>query len=210
MTCRLLVMTTHAAPQKKLWCLLFTSVLLLALGACSSNPARTPNRSPPAATTADDTQKDSSDTAESPAIKSPGTESEVLPDTPAPDIGQGLGEEVALRAIALVGKPYHYGGADLHGFDCSGLVVYIYRELGIELPRSAVEQQRYVTKISRDELQPGDLVFFRINRKRISHVGIYVGDNRFVHAPQSGKQVVIRNLDDDYYARHWASSGRIN
>lgn len=120
-----------------------------------------------------------------------------------------LGEEVALRAIALVGKPYRYGGADLEGFDCSGLVYYIYHQLGIDIPRTAADQHRLAARVSRDELMPGDLVFFRISRKRISHVGIYVGDNRFVHAPQSGKRIVLRALDETYYTKHWVSAGRI-
>jgi cell wall-associated NlpC family hydrolase len=116
---------------------------------------------------------------------------------------------VALRAIGQIGKPYHYGGADPDGFDCSGLVFYIYRELGIELPRSAAAQHRSTIHISRKQLEPGDLVFFHTRRRHISHVGIYVGDNRFVHAPQTGKQVELRRLDEAYYARHWVGAGRI-
>jgi murein DD-endopeptidase len=128
---------------------------------------------------------------------------------PTPDTPHSRGEEVALRAIGQIGKPYHYGGADPHGFDCSGLVFYIYRELGIELPRSAAAQHQSTTRISRQQLEPGDLVFFHIKRKRISHVGIYVGDNRFVHAPQTGKHVELRALDEEYYKKHFVSAGRI-
>ena len=184
--------------------------VLAAAGACSNIPTRSPDNAASAEPTANDTQKTAPDTA---------LQRDVQPDvahpalTPAPAAAETqptFGDEVALRAIALVGKPYRYGGADLHGFDCSGLVFYIYHQLGIELPRSAAEQQRYATKISRDDLQPGDLLFFRINRRRISHVGIYVGDNRFVHAPQTGRNVVLRNLDEEFFTKHWVSAGRID
>jgi cell wall-associated NlpC family hydrolase len=179
---------------------------LLMLGACSTAP-RIEEPSPPAAIPTNDTRETVRDTAE-PAPKANDPVRDTLIDPSLLNL-RSLGEEVALRAIAMVGKPYRYGGADLHGFDCSGLVLYVYRELGIELPRSAAEQHHMVKKVDRDDLQPGDLLFFRINRKRISHVGIYVGDNRFVHAPQSGKNVVIRNLDDEYYAKHWVGAGRV-
>ena len=122
---------------------------------------------------------------------------------------QSLGEEAALRAIALVGKPYRYGGADLDGFDCSGLVFFIYHELGIEVPRSAAAQRRATLHVSRKDLLPGDLLFFRIHHRRVSHVGIYVGDNRFVHAPQSGKHIELRGLDEQFFASHWVGAGRV-
>lgn len=121
-----------------------------------------------------------------------------------------LGSEVALRAIALVGTPYRYGGADLSGFDCSGLVYFVHQELGFTVPRTAAEQQRVTEHLDRSELQPGDLLFFHTSkRQRISHVGIYVGENRFVHAPQSGKQIELRNMDDGYYAPRLVAMGRL-
>lgn len=174
--------------------------------ACSTAP-KTEEYSSPSAVSANDTRETARDTAE-PAANLGVPDHDTLIEPSLLNL-RSLGEEVALRAIAMVGKPYRYGGADLHGFDCSGLVLYVYRELGIELPRSAAEQHQMVKKVDREELQPGDLLFFRINRKRISHVGIYVGDNRFVHAPQSGKQVIIRSLDDEYYLKHWVGAGRV-
>jgi cell wall-associated NlpC family hydrolase len=119
-----------------------------------------------------------------------------------------LGDEVAVRAISLVGVPYRYGGADLDGFDCSGLVYFIYRDLGLDVPRTAADQQRSAVMIERRRLQPGDLVFFRTRGRRISHVGVYVGEDRFVHAPQTGKTIELRSLDDDYYGPRFVAAGR--
>jgi cell wall-associated NlpC family hydrolase len=128
----------------------------------------------------------------------------------APPATMRYGDELALRAIALVGKPYRYGGADLKGFDCSGLVYFIHQAVGIEVPRTAADQQRAATSVDRDALQPGDLLFFRTTRaKHTSHVGVYVGENRFVHAPQSGKLIELRTLDDQYYGKRLVGTGRL-
>jgi cell wall-associated NlpC family hydrolase len=125
--------------------------------------------------------------------------------------GARVGEEIALRALALVGKPYRYGGADLDGFDCSGLVYFIYHQLGMEVPRTAKQQQQAAVHVARKALVPGDLVFFKIRRnKGVSHVGVYVGDNRFVHAPQSGKPIELRTLDDHYFESRWVAAGRFD
>jgi cell wall-associated NlpC family hydrolase len=125
-------------------------------------------------------------------------------------VADSLGDEIALRALSLVGKPYIYGGADLQGFDCSGMVYFIHEALGIDVPRTAAEQQRAATRVSTSALHPGDLLFFRTtDTPRISHVGVYVGENRFVHAPQSGRLIEVRTLDDQYYGSHLASTGRL-
>ena len=121
-----------------------------------------------------------------------------------------LGDEIALRAISLVGKPYRYGGADLQGFDCSGMVYFIHHALGIEVPRTAAEQKRAAMSVDKAALQPGDLLFFKTTHQaRISHVGVYVGENRFVHAPQSGRLIELRNLDDQYYGPRLVGTGRL-
>jgi cell wall-associated NlpC family hydrolase len=121
-----------------------------------------------------------------------------------------LGEEIALRALAMVGKPYVYGGADLQGFDCSGLVYYIHDALGMMVPRTAATQQRAAMNVDRTALQPGDLVFFRTtSSKQVSHVGVYVGENRFVHAPSSGKLIELRPLDDSYFGPRLVGMGRL-
>jgi cell wall-associated NlpC family hydrolase len=133
----------------------------------------------------------------------------VSPSTPSL-LMPSLGEEVALRALALLGKPYRYGGADLDGFDCSGLVFFIHQALGVEVPRTAAEQQRKAARVDRPQLEPGDLLFFHTQRgKRITHVGIYVGEHRFVHAPQPGKPIELRDMDDDYYRKRLVSAGRL-
>jgi cell wall-associated NlpC family hydrolase len=121
-----------------------------------------------------------------------------------------LGDEIALRAIAQVGKPYRYGGADLDGFDCSGLVFFIHRELGIAVPRTAAEQYSASTPVNVQHLEPGDLLFFRTtNRKRVTHVGIYAGGGRFIHAPQTGRDIELRDLSDQYYGPRLVGAGRL-
>ena len=120
-----------------------------------------------------------------------------------------LGDEIALRAISQVGKPYLYGGADLQGFDCSGLVFYVHRDLGIQVPRTAAEQYAASKPVNVHGLEPGDLLFFRTTRsKRITHVGIYAGGGRFVHAPQTGRTIELRYLDDEYYSPRLVGAGR--
>jgi cell wall-associated NlpC family hydrolase len=121
-----------------------------------------------------------------------------------------VGAEIALRAIAQVGRPYRYGGADLNGFDCSGLVFYIHRELGLTVPRTAAEQFIASDPVDIRRLEPGDLVFFRTTRRQeVSHVGIYAGEGRFVHAPQSGRLIELHALGDDYYGSRFVGAGRI-
>jgi murein DD-endopeptidase len=133
---------------------------------------------------------------------------DVVAATSAPT---SLGDEIALRAIAQVGKPYRYGGADLDGFDCSGLVFYIHRELGYTVPRTAAEQYSASAPINVRKLEPGDLLFFRTTHtKKITHVAIYAGDNRFIHAPQSGREIELRALDDEYYRPRLVGAGRLH
>jgi len=108
-----------------------------------------------------------------------------------------------------MGTPYRYGGSDpREGFDCSGLVQYTHRQAGIAVPRTARAQYNASRPVSRRQLRPGDLVFFRIDGRRISHVGIYLGDGRFIHAPSSGQKVTTARLDDPYWRRHYSGAGR--
>jgi murein DD-endopeptidase len=110
-------------------------------------------------------------------------------------------ERVAVTARRMVGIPYHYGGNDPRGFDCSGLVFYAYHEAGVLVARTAREQLRASQPLNVEQALPGDLVFFRTS-KRAWHVGIYFGDQRFIHAPSTGRAVAIERLDDEYYLRH--------
>lgn len=100
-----------------------------------------------------------------------------------------------------IGDRYHYGGMSTKGFDCSGFVQFVYRENGITLPRSTVDQFEQGKKIGLEEAKPGDLVFFKIYRNRISHVGIFISTSRFIHAPSYGKRVGIADMNLDYWKR---------
>jgi len=120
--------------------------------------------------------------------------------------------DVLFRAMALVGTPYHWGGnTPAGGFDCSGLVDYIYRNAtGLQLPRTSHEMADMdVRKVRRmTQLVSGDLVFFDIGG-RISHVGVYVGKGRFVHAPDSGGTVRLDTIDGPYWRNHFAYGRRV-
>jgi murein DD-endopeptidase len=132
----------------------------------------------------------------------------VAPPSAAPVAS--IGNEIALRAISQLGKPYVWGGADLTGFDCSGLVRFIYDQVGLAVPRTAAEQFSAAKPIALARLEPGDLLFFRTQgQQRISHVAIYTGEGRFVHAPRTGQPVEFRELDDDYYRPRLAGAGRL-
>ena len=111
-------------------------------------------------------------------------------------------------ARSLLGVPYRYGGNDLRGFDCSGLVQYTFSRTGVKLPRSSREIFRSSQLIDPNDLQPGDLVFFFISSNKVSHVGIYEGQNRFIHAPSSGKGVSYAQLDNPYWRERLAGAGR--
>jgi cell wall-associated NlpC family hydrolase len=125
------------------------------------------------------------------------------------DYEPSVGSEIVLRAISLLGAPYKWGGSGPTAFDCSGLVQFIHGELGMEVPRTAEEQFRAATRVDMDELEPGDLLFFKIRGKRVSHVAIYAGSGRFVHAPQTGRPIELRTLDDGYYRPRLAGAGRL-
>lgn len=122
-----------------------------------------------------------------------------------PDV---IGERAARYAVEMKGKPYRYGGSTPRGFDCSGLVYYSYARAGARLPRSTGELLAASRTVSTHRLRPGDLLFFNQEGKRSSHVAIYLGTGRFVHAPSSGKRVSIGSMDDPYWRKHFASARR--
>ncbi len=110
-----------------------------------------------------------------------------------------------------LGTKYRYGGNDRKGVDCSGMVTQIYLKVAnLKLPRNSAQQQQFCQRISKDELAEGDLVFFATGRdkSRVSHVGIYIGDDRMIHA-SSSQGVIISNLNERYYTRHYHSSGYV-
>jgi cell wall-associated NlpC family hydrolase len=121
--------------------------------------------------------------------------------------GQSVGERAASVALEQVGVPYRYGGATTSGFDCSGLVQYSYRLAGKNVPRTTGQQWSSTTTVGRDDLQAGDLLFFSIEGK-MSHVGMYVGRQQFVHAPSSGRTVTVAKLTSPFYASALVRAGR--
>jgi hypothetical protein len=127
---------------------------------------------------------------------------------PGEEAAKDPGRALLQAAETRIGAPYRYGGAGPDAFDCSGLVAYAHRQVGIAVPRTAAEQFVKATPVKRRELRPGDLVFFRPSGREVGHVGIYVGDDRFVHAPQGGGHVRVASLEDDWYRRRFAGAGR--
>jgi cell wall-associated NlpC family hydrolase len=117
-----------------------------------------------------------------------------------------LGSRAAALAAQLVGTPYQFGGSSPSGFDCSGLVWYVYRELGVSVPRTAAEQRAASERVDSEALRPGDLVFFYTPA---DHVGVYLGHGEFVHAPSSGKRVERARLDAPYFILGYAGGGRL-
>jgi cell wall-associated NlpC family hydrolase len=118
------------------------------------------------------------------------------------------GEALADFALRLRGAPYRYGGATLDGFDCSGLVFYAHRSLGLRVPRTSSDQADQAFRIKPRKLRRGDLVFFKVDSRKVNHVGIYIGDHRFIHAPGAGKPVTTNSLDDEFYAERFFAAGR--
>jgi len=119
------------------------------------------------------------------------------------------GEKVVSIAAGYIGTPYRYGGdSPRNGFDCSGLVFFSFEQMGLKVPRTAADQRKAAERVPRDDLEPGDLVFFRSSKGRVDHVGIYAGEGRFIHAPNSGSVVSYAYLDDPYYRSHFVSAGR--
>lgn len=124
----------------------------------------------------------------------------------------GRVQAVLQKALALLGTPYRWGGTSPDGgFDCSGMVGYVFRSaLGIELPRVSREMAKDGEKVDKASLAVGDLVFFSRRGKRVDHVGIYVGDGRFVHAPRTGRDVTVSSLNDGYWSRKFLQARRVN
>ena len=121
------------------------------------------------------------------------------------------GAEVVMQALANVGKPYRWGGSDpAEGFDCSGLVAHVYDDaLGMKLPRTSRAMSQRGSRVARSELAAGDLVFFNTSRRAFSHVGIYIGQGRFVHAPSSGSMVRVERLSNRYWSNRFNGARRL-
>lgn len=131
---------------------------------------------------------------------------------PSPHHGEIGPNDILFRAIALVGTPYRYGGnTPESGFDCSGFVDYVFRDVaGIVLPRTVDDIDAInAPEVRREELNSGDLIFFKTSGRKVSHIGIYVGEGRFVHAPNEGGTVRLDRLDNVYWNAHYSGAKRI-
>lgn len=116
-------------------------------------------------------------------------------------------KRAASIASQQVGVAYRYGGSDDNGFDCSGLVYYAYSNVGAHVARTTAGLWDSLQPVARDRLQVGDVLFFNIEGK-VSHVGVYLGRGRFVHAPSTGRSVVVADLDSEFYRRALVRGGR--
>lgn len=119
--------------------------------------------------------------------------------------------EVLMNALSLTGTQYKYGGNSPEtGFDCSGFVRYVFKQaVSMTLPHSALAISQVGKTVSKNELQPGDLVFFNTLRKTFSHVGIYLGNNRFIHSPSKGGKVRVDSMQDGYWSKNFNGAQRI-
>lgn len=136
-----------------------------------------------------------------------------LPGRPAPASPSGVnadGYALSGTALALRGAPYRLGGDDPSGFDCSGLVQYVYQQHGVVLPREVRQQFRVGKTVDRDRLEPGDLVFFSTVAPGASHVGIIIGGDQFVHAPSQRGVVRVETLSSQYWASRFVGAKRVD
>ena len=128
--------------------------------------------------------------------------------------GQSVGSQASdlvVNAMGYLGVPYRRGGTGIQGFDCSGFVQAMYEKtLGLVLPHNAKAQAAVTEKIDKSELQPGDLVFFNTLRRAFSHVGIYIGDGKFIHSPRPGGEVRIEDMRESYWVKRFNGARRVN
>lgn len=136
------------------------------------------------------------------------------PESPNIAVNENLtnstGDKIVATAKSLIGTPYLFGGTTPQGFDCSGLVYYSYQSLGIRVPRMTNQLARQATTLKRNELKPGDLLFFQTSGNKVSHVGIYAGKSQFIHAPKSGKSVSYANIEKPYWRERLVKAGRLH
>lgn len=131
------------------------------------------------------------------------------PTVPLAPTGTESLDALLAYAMTLQGTPYRNGGSDPAGFDCSGFVQWVYSQHGMKLPREVRDQWKEGDEIDRDEVQPGDLVFFETVSKGASHVGIALGGDRFVHAPSSRGVVRVERFSNSYWSPRWVGAKRV-
>jgi len=133
-----------------------------------------------------------------------------IPGSAAPIPGAADGYSLSSAALSLRGAPYRFGGTDPNGFDCSGLVKYVFGQHGLPMPREAREQFKVGKNVPRDRLEPGDLVFFSTVAPGASHVGIAIGGDQFVHAPSERGVVRVDQLTTQYWASRFIGAKRVD
>ena len=120
-------------------------------------------------------------------------------------------DDLLMNAMNLLGVSYRWGGTKpATGLDCSGFIQYVFRQAwNVNLPRTSSEMAKVGMPVNKSDLQPGDLVFFSRYGRRVGHVGMYIGDGKFIHAPSTGKKIQIANLDKPYYVKHYVDARRV-
>ena len=134
----------------------------------------------------------------------------VPPVAPVASRGNADGYALSGTALSLRGTPYRLGGEDPSGFDCSGFVQYVYEQHGVAMPREVRDQFRVGKRVDRDQLEPGDLVFFSTVAPGASHVGIIIGGDQFVHAPSERGVVRVETLSSQYWAARFVGAKRVD
>lgn len=139
-------------------------------------------------------------------------EAEAEPEQEAKTGWKAKTQEVIINALSLTGIKYKYGGNSPEtGFDCSGFVRYVFRNAAnLTLPPTARAISQMGRTVKKEELQPGDLVFFNTLKSAFSHVGIYIGDNKFIHAPSTGKVVRVENMQQSYWSSRFNGAQRVD
>ncbi|AEV65510.1 peptidase P60 [Pseudomonas ogarae] len=128
-----------------------------------------------------------------------------------PPMATKASSNVLSRAVNVLGTPYRWGGSSpSKGFDCSGLVKYAFNDATFDLPRTSNAMAAgHGEKVERKDLKPGDLIFFKLKSRRVNHVAIYLGNDRFIHAPRRGKSVSIDTLNKPYWNSHYVVAKRV-
>jgi len=142
----------------------------------------------------------------------PGSSAAKAHNLPVAAMSPKQSSDVLSRAVNVLGTPYVWGGSSpKKGFDCSGLVKYAFNDVAdVDLPRTSnAMAQGHGVKVAKSDLKPGDLIFFNIKSRRVNHVAIYLGNDRFIHAPRRGKRVSIDNLSKPYWQKHYVVAKRV-